>query len=336
MVLALKHLTSPGDPCEASNTMCTETPMCRARMRSSRTAARRKLNEPISLPKNRRDVSASPRPNRRRVRRLFSRSEPGSSRSPLLDLPPEIREKIFFEVVGGNVVHLVQLPKRLGHIRCTHSSSSTETGYDFGRLCIPHLMRQRYHNGEPLIYTRDAKSSDGGLALLQTCRQIYRECVALMYTTNTFDVNHPQTLLFLGRTIIPARLAMIRSLQVSWYGLHLPHGLGSGSSSVFHLNERSMPDDVATWVKMCTIIVTQMTGLRSLKIKIEKDATYANQFWKNEISRVDAERLFRPLGTLRGLKEFQLDMSPAFWDVQALAHELRRVFVTGLKIPSAG
>ncbi|KAM0162865.1 hypothetical protein ACHAPG_001572 [Botrytis cinerea] len=36
----------------------------------------------------------------------------------LLQLPPEILEKILLEVLGGNTFHLIQCRRRLGHIRC--------------------------------------------------------------------------------------------------------------------------------------------------------------------------------------------------------------------------
>lgn len=41
------------------------------------------------------------------------------TKCPLLEVPLEIRQKIFAEAIGNSVLHLVQMRKRLGHIRCT-------------------------------------------------------------------------------------------------------------------------------------------------------------------------------------------------------------------------
>lgn len=167
----------------------------------------------------------------------------------------------------------------------------------------------------------EERSDDGGLALLQTCRQVYRECIGLLYTTNVFDVNHPQTLLFLARTILPQRLAMIRTLQVSFPGVGLPRGYASINDP--RLQE---PDGIDTWVEMCNIISTQMTGLRSLTLGFERVHPFNWNGDMEDVPREDVAMLCQHLCALRGLQQFDIRIYPASWDVSEFAEELRGLF----------
>lgn len=97
------------------------------------------------------------------------------------------------------------------------------------------------------VREEQARSDDGGLALLQTCRQVYRECIELLYSQNTFDVNHPQTLAFLERTIRPNRLAAIRSLQLSWKRAAYPRDTKPADLEVKEPHSDLNPDGIHTW-----------------------------------------------------------------------------------------
>jgi hypothetical protein len=89
-------------------------------------------SEPVRLPRRRRALSVSLQPSsflgKSSTSQQSSSSAPALSSSTLLFLPNEIRRQIFIEIVGGNVVHLVQLPKRLGHIRGSPSHSCVVVG----------------------------------------------------------------------------------------------------------------------------------------------------------------------------------------------------------------
>ena len=303
---------------------------CIRRVRANRSLKARRIrerrrNEPRSLPRRRRSISNPPP----LVRGWFSNSgNPGpvqpqeKSQSPLLLLPAEIREAIFIEVVGRKLVHLVQLPRRLGHFCCYPRSSFEDEKYHRTRSCIVLGKRKTYWAGEPLVEEEDARSDDGGLGFLRSCRQVYRECIGLLYGTNTFDVNHPQTLLFLARTIRPHRLAMIRSLQISFPGSGLRMGYGSIDSPTI---ER--PDDLRTWVDMCKVIATQMSGLKSLTLGFDRAHPFIWSPYLNEVPREDVEKLLQYLSNLRGLDHFDIWVSPASWKVEELAEELRQVYM---------
>jgi hypothetical protein len=299
----------------------------RVRARRSSKAQRireRKRNEPRSLPRRRRSISNPPPLDRG----WFSQSrnqEPvqpqEKTQSPLLLLPAEIREAIFVEVVGRKLIHLVQLPKRLGHLCCYPGSSAEDGKWHRTRQCIAPKRRKTYWAGEALVEESDARSDDGGLGLLRSCRQIYRESIGLLYSTNTFDVNHPQTLLFFARTIRPYRLAAIQSLQISFPGSGLRLGYGSIDSI------KDVPDDLQTWLDMCNIITTKMTGLKSLSLGLERQHPFIWTPYLDEVPREDVEKLLQYLYMLRGLDHFDMWVSPASWSVDELLEELRGLYL---------
>lgn len=57
-----------------------------------------------------------------------------TTHSRLLSLPCEIRYRIFRELLGDDVIHLVQLHGRLHHIRCTALTPSRH--HNMGRCCL--------------------------------------------------------------------------------------------------------------------------------------------------------------------------------------------------------
>lgn len=196
---------------------------------------------------------------------------------------------------------------------------------------MPENKRQTYWAGEPPVHKEDAISDDGGLALLKTCRQIYRECIGLLYQTNVFDINHPQTLLFLARTIIPQRLASIRTLQVSFPGTGLPRGYSSINDP--RLQE---PDGIETWVGMCNVITTQMTGLKNLTMGFERTNPFNWNGEMEDVPREDIAMLLQHLCALRGLNQFNIRVYPASWDVAEFAEELRALFLAEQPIKVIG
>jgi hypothetical protein len=158
---------------------------------------KRQKNEPRALPLQRRALSST-------------REQARTERSPseFLRLPREVLHQIIVEVLGpGNgVLHLVQLRKRLGHLRCSKGFEG-ERHYDMSRECFPDGRVPTYERGD---LSSPPRTTHNCISLFLTCREVYCETVEILYSTNTFDVNHPQTLLFLARTIRPRRLESIR------------------------------------------------------------------------------------------------------------------------------
>ena len=228
--------------------------------------------KPLRL-KHRRELSTGPNP------RLQADSR-------LLRLPAEIRLQIWYEVFGGEVLHLVQLPKRLGHVRCCSTLSAT----DARRSCI-----LAYRGPGPIAQPADIKLSSLDLALLQSCRQIYTEAVDVIYATNLFDLDDVSTLLYLSQTIRPQRLAAIKYLQLTWELLWAPFSIPETKDPFL------FPNDDATWVTFWRLIETQMPGLLELTFVVH--AMYPKMDWSLD------EGWVQPLLRIRGLKEFRLELS---------------------------
>ncbi|TGO11441.1 hypothetical protein BTUL_0109g00050 [Botrytis tulipae] len=98
--------------------------------------------------RRKRELSLEPTEGRRNLTNVFSiRKRDRKTPARLLQVPPEILEKILLEVLGGNTFHLIQCRRRLGHIRCKEPHNIdhvTNSDYDIARACIPHAQRRKY------------------------------------------------------------------------------------------------------------------------------------------------------------------------------------------------
>ena len=273
----------------------------------------RKKNEPKPLPRRRRALSVPP------ARRKYP-AQP--STSPFLRLPAEIRQKILVEVLGNNVLHLIQLPKRLGHLLCDDRlwtyKCLTAPFYDIRRDCFRLNFVPKYHHNErPAVPPRN---TGGCLALLKTCRQLYLEAGCILYETNTFDINHPQTLIFLARTLRPQSLERIRYLQISWTAISLSRGTTRQDFVPYEymnpkLDAARAPDDTHTWEQMWDIVASQMKGLQHLKLRLNISLVTCfdppNMLEDRCRSRMQM-MLNAPQAKVRGLKSFWLEVPENF------------------------
>ncbi|KAI4170492.1 MAG: hypothetical protein LQ346_008851 [Caloplaca aetnensis] len=200
-------------------------------------------------------------------------------------LPLEIRQEIYKYVVGCKRVHIVRKGKQMAHVRCKCLDSDT----DFTRNC--RLAARHAYQGK----SRLAFTSNGNVALLRTCRQIYTEAVGIMYSTNTFDFDHQDLFLFFARSILPQRLAMIRNLHLC---------LGTANvDQTFTAGERA----INGWSLMWEIIGRDMLALRHLRLRLTEDfplyttmyPTLNGDYWVKSILQV------------RNLKTFHLQFRPA-------------------------
>ncbi|KAL9124899.1 MAG: hypothetical protein Q9217_005827 [Psora testacea] len=161
---------------------------------------------------------AIPLQNRRRL--SVSEQATAQPTSQLLNkLPPEIRHHIYrhafigdsawFDVIDSEVYpDKLKKGKRVFKNRaypCVLTESDTEEDSLDYNLSILHRT--------PRI-CRDDNHLAAGLALLQTCRQIYMEAIGLFYSLPTFNfttLHHPP---FFLRRALPHRLACIRSIHL--------------------------------------------------------------------------------------------------------------------------
>ncbi|MCJ1471271.1 hypothetical protein MMC07_009919 [Pseudocyphellaria aurata] len=154
-------------------------------------------------------------------------------------LPFELRLKIYTYVLGGNVWHIYQVPRRRTHKR-RHMPSVEHEDWRLG--CCLTIQRPSTNYFGPLL------SLD--IALLQTCRQIYLEAIPVLYTTNIFDINDLQTLIDLSMRVPAQHFATISTLRVAW-------------SARDH--DTSHPG-IKDWERFCHVVATKMAGLRHFKV----------------------------------------------------------------------
>lgn len=263
----------------------------------------RQKNLPRPLPARRRDLSSD---------REGRPSGVENSRSPLLRLPLELRQQIFTEVLGGDTLHLIQLPKRLGHIRCTYQSENGQ--WDHARNCFPPGLIQTYHRYD---MNQPPESTDTCIALLKVCRQIYRDASQILYQTNTFDINHPTTLLYLA--ITPHRLQSIRSLQITWTDPARWYSFARDTYGTY-------PDDFDTWNKMWTRVREEMTGLRRVYLYLQMDPEIP-RVWPCEPGEFIDQVLSAPRAALSGLQDFRLEIAKSvYWplNIENVQEKMRK------------
>lgn len=225
-----------------------------------------------------------PLPPRRRALSTTSFDRTLDSNCLLLDrLPPEIRLEIYTYVLGRNLLHLVQGEERISHVRCRASSAT-----DFRRTCRPAAA----NTARRIL---PGSTSNGNLALIKTCRQVYIEAMDVLYTTNVFDLDDPRTLLYFSQSIRPQRLASITKLHV-----YCPIGspLGHGHGNSYPIQEP--PYDEKTWKRFWHVIATQMPRLVDLRV------CFGVRFGISELKMDDA--WVKPLLEIRGLNRFDFDV----------------------------
>ena len=225
---------------------------------------RKRANDPKKVSRRRRKLSTSARFASNVDCHLLRR------------LPIELRLEIYTYVLGGNLLHIFQVPKRLAH-KCCHTTPSK--GYF--RSCCPTTQRINVRKGYPGPF------SSANTAILRTCRQIYLEAINVLYTTNIFDIDHLQTLLYLSKSIPHQHFATISTLHVSWPVTY--HAIS------FHGQVDGMND----WERFCHVVATKMPGLRHFKVSLTHSAPLS-------IHEESDQDWIKPLLEIQGLMTFNL------------------------------
>lgn len=108
---------------------------------------------------------------------------------------------------------------------------------------------------------------DQGLSLLLTCKKIYEEAAAVLYTQNTFSFDSPLALSTFAQKVLPSRLNSIRSIT---------------------FERHNVP--AADWNRICKIL-TEIQGLVEFRVSFQESA--------HALKGVPEEELFGPLETLQ-------------------------------------
>ncbi|KAI4243075.1 MAG: hypothetical protein LQ352_007106 [Teloschistes flavicans] len=212
-------------------------------------------------------------------------------------LPPEIRQEIYHYVVGGSLNHVVRKGKHLAHVRCRLGGQS-----DFDRLCRPAARFPYWPQFENLCST-----SNGNLALLRTCKQIYGESVEIMYKRNAFDFDHQDLFLLFVWSVLPQRLAQISRL-------HLTLDLALATKPF-----RGPKPAPNAWNLMWQVIGQEMLGLKYLYLRLIGEQSLPHP------TTTQREQWMDPILDLRGLKSFHLDLSVASYNWPEYEHIVHRL-----------
>ncbi|KAL4940126.1 hypothetical protein BDV06DRAFT_224368 [Aspergillus oleicola] len=223
----------------------------------------RPTKAPTALPRRRRALTI-PLPRARTSRDVGQRTL-CQQQSRFFKLPIELRDMIYREVLESPFkLHVWRTHKRLCSVRCEYGPSypwGLDITYRYSVCCRPLLARdgsvQRRREGT------DGPRQDQLLPLLCSCRRIYSESIALLYTRNKFVFDDNRTFK-LFPTVIPShRLGTIRFLYIRFYTFK---------------DDQIDPKSEATWKQLCRTL-TGMKRLESLCIALachSRDMT-ANQ-----------------------------------------------------------
>ncbi|KAH8693737.1 hypothetical protein BGW36DRAFT_383603 [Talaromyces proteolyticus] len=163
-------------------------------------AQRYENDKPSSLPRYRRRKGTVRGPAPRAMD--FSQSPIQQSQCLLLNkLPSELRLMIWEMVLGGRRLHVIQRSqKRLGYVVCPQR--------DPCGICRG-ILPQPIKNAERC-------SNMNLLSLPAACKQIYRESIYLLYSSNTFEFSNTWSLTYLRPTIPADQWNEIRSVDLKW------------------------------------------------------------------------------------------------------------------------
>ncbi|OCK80181.1 hypothetical protein K432DRAFT_353504 [Lepidopterella palustris CBS 459.81] len=212
------------------------------------------------------------------------------SQSALLSkMSTELRLLIWEFAIADEVVHIVQQRKRLCNTVCTESPDSVD---GFHR-CLGYVSGY----GDIWLQQPGAKL----LSLLKTCRLVYSEAIDILYSRNTFRLEHLDTLSHFSTITLPSRFNSIRSLHLYWY---FYNDIFADAWFTYP------PRDLATWQKTCDILA-RMEGLRVLTI------TLGARRWE-EASRV---KLLQSMMKIRATKRFEVTVPWAWPGLDEVAGE---------------
>jgi len=153
------------------------------------------------------------------------------------------------------------------------------------------------------------------LALLLTCRQVYREAADRLYSANLFHVSDLNVLVYLANyRIRPQRLRAIRQLELRWDYYTDP---GTLTGCVHE------PYDWETWAQVWEIIGTRM-ALSGLKVRL--------RYWGLEENLTIDAAWIAPMLKVHGIRRVEVAVdwaTPACHStpLESLGEQLREVMM---------
>ncbi|KAJ5186564.1 hypothetical protein N7449_011328 [Penicillium cf. viridicatum] len=214
--------------------------------------------------------------------------------SPLLRLPPELRQIIWSYVLTNSptpntqtpqTIHLVQLKGKIRHVRCptptqpqlNHPIQPIQPNPSLtqNRHCCPTTpARWRIYDGrvpghsDRLLYPHThshlpSTLSNSNTALLRVCRAIYFEAETILYKSSHFDVDDLYTFIAFAGSLSPASRNVISRLTVQWMPIWVPMaGLDHKGSIYAHTHSDAL------WARFWDVVAS-LEGLRVLGLSLD-------------------------------------------------------------------
>lgn len=233
--------------------------MPKRKRKDEETAAKAKKRVPFTAPKNAATKAMYEATSIHRFHQsLVLNLDNGSvarnaSSSPLLRMPLEIREKIWAEVLGGELIHIEYIDI-WRHLVCQHDSPDGEMAKHWAAENV-HLRCDRELAGKISATQEQLGHNSMHLTALRVCRQMYIEANNVLWSTNTFSFTDDAIfVLFMNvRTTYQIRSLRRLRLQLDWsWGEY-------------------------SWKRVLGItLIRSLTGLRSLRLQITHTTTAAS------------------------------------------------------------
>ncbi|KAF4764431.1 hypothetical protein N7455_009948 [Penicillium solitum] len=209
------------------------------------------------------------------------------TQSPLFEcLPTEVRLLIWEHYLCSRMLHIIRTnqhkwkrpQKQIVGILCSEPRNLCPCSHHcWGPLarrpvgnCTTHMNYGSYYheNSEWKFDTRRVNF----VPLLQTCRRIYFEAIDIIFQKNTFLFNHTDTIVDFSHTLLPHRMSLIRTLQLSF------------------------PDPGGpSWNKCCQVLATKLPDLKTLTIHLYPHVTNRLDYWLISLHQIQQPTVFEVL-----------------------------------------
>ena len=200
-------------------------------------------------------------------------------------LPYDVRRIIYELILAGHRFHIIRLRKRLRHVTCSAHNQKEASRTCWGVATVDgNLIKELEKN----------PFGQGLLDVLQTCRQAYTEAINVLYSSNVYDINGPETMISFSKTILSHRLNAIRSLQLTW-AFFYPGNIYSEYDKIL------LDGDEALWT-VCWAVIRGMNGLSDLLVWLSMSPAI-------EAAQRRESDLFQPLIDLRPKRRFEVRVS---------------------------
>lgn len=226
-------------------------------------------------------------------------------------LPPELRTRIWEDVLGRSTLRFITITKGVRHERLplpprefSHRSSTPSNPVELSVEANEYL-------GQYLTVD---------LRVLRTCHAAYAECTPILWSSNTIAMSSPLTLIYLHDYILPpSHFDQIRHLQLSWTYYEHPEVMSS----------HHIPDhDEEIWLRYWDLVASM--ELHSLSVNLGYIGPPTNK--EGDISTEWTKPMFKVKG-VRNVScavEGYTRPSDGYQGEEQLAKEIERAWTSGV------